>query len=161
MKKIIISLLAIGVLGVAYWLISPLFIKTVSDEKITDLPGVSPGTISAEPAIVSRGEFTDGESGHHAKGEALLLKLADGGYAVRFEDGFEITNGPDLFVYLGKDGEYDKNANLGGLKGSVGGQNYLIPSEIDISKYNEVWIWCRAFSVKFGSARLAQIQLEE
>ena len=70
------------------------------------------------------------------------------------EDNFEITNGPDLFVYLGKDGEYDKNANLGGLKGIVGGQNYLIPREIGISKYNEVWVWCRAFGVGFGVANL-------
>ena len=85
---------------------------------------------------------------------AKLLKLEDGTYAVRFEDDFEVTNGPDLFVYLGKDGTYDKGAVLGRLKGSMGGQNYIIPSSIIATAYNEVWVWCRAFGVKFGSAQL-------
>ena len=34
-------------------------------------------------------------------------------------------------------------------------QNYNIPSEIDLTKYNTVLIWCRPFSVLFSSAELA------
>lgn len=152
MKKALIGLVVLAVLGVGYWLISPLFIKTVSDESLKDLPNEA-----AQSLVVSRGEFTDGEPGHHAKGEAVLLRLEDGSYAVRFEDDFEVTNGPDLFVYLGNDGEYDSEAKLGALKGSVGGQNYIVPNSIDVGQYNEVWVWCRAFGVKFGVARLVAV----
>src|SRR3989344_1761488 len=133
MKKIIIAGAAVVVLGVAYWLISPLFITTVSNETMSDLPSAGIGSM-----VVSRGQVQDGGPGHHASGEALLLKNADGSYAVRFEDNFAVTNGPDVFVYFGKDGQYDSNARLSGLKGSMGGQNYVVPAGIDATQYNEV-----------------------
>ena len=44
--------------------------------------------------------------------------------------------------------------NLGMLKGNVGDQNYKIPEETDLSKYDTALIWCQAFSVLFGSAEL-------
>lgn len=46
-------------------------------------------------------------------------------------------------------------ALLGKLKANNGNQNYNIPSEIDLAKYDTVLIWCRPFSVLFGSADLA------
>ena len=70
------------------------------------------------------------------------------------EDDFEVTNGPDLFVYLGRNGEYVAQTNLGRLKGNIGSQNYEIPSSIDLSQYDEAWVWCRAFAVPFGKAIL-------
>ena len=47
-----------------------------------------------------------------------------------------------------------KFVNLGRLKGNVGDQNYEIPDETDINSHNNVLIWCKAFSVLFGSAEL-------
>jgi electron transfer DM13 len=44
--------------------------------------------------------------------------------------------------------------NLGRLKANIGNQNYQIPEGTDITKYDTVLIWCRAFSVLFGSADL-------
>ncbi|RPI80918.1 MAG: hypothetical protein EHM34_09370, partial [Nitrosopumilales archaeon] len=44
--------------------------------------------------------------------------------------------------------------NLGRLKGNIGNQNYEIPIGTDLSKYNAVLIWCKAFSTLFGSAQL-------
>ena len=151
-KKLILGIiiLAIGVL--VYWLVLPLFITTKVDEKLSELPNQAVGSV-----VMARGNFVDGAPGHYASGEVVLLKQADGSYAVRFEDDFKVTNGPDLFVYLGRDGKYDKVANLGQLKGSEGGQNYLVPAEIVVEDYNEVYVWCRAFSVEFGSAKLVQV----
>jgi len=149
MKKPLFAIGAIAILAIAYWLISPLFIVTTVNETVKDLPNEGVGSI-----VMSRGDFTDGEPGHHAAGTAVLLKYTDGNYAVRFEDDFEVTNGPDLFVYFGRDGVYDKNARISNLKASKGGQNYMVPKEIDASRYDELWIWCRAFSVKFGAAKL-------
>jgi hypothetical protein len=53
----------------------------------------------------------------------------------------------------------DKSASdfvsLGKLKANNGNQNYDIPSETDLTRYDTVLIWCRPFSVLFGSAELA------
>ena len=40
------------------------------------------------------------------------------------------------------------------LKGNIGGQNYEVPAGIDPLLYNEIWVWCRAFSVPFAKAVL-------
>jgi hypothetical protein len=41
------------------------------------------------------------------------------------------------------------------LKGNIGDQNYALPADVDIDRYRTVTIWCRRFSVNFGSAPLA------
>ncbi len=101
---------------------------------------------------IGAGTF-DGLAGHSGEGRAELL-LVNGKYFLRFEDDFQVTNGPDLYVGLGRSGEYAKEAEIARLKGNVGSQNYEIPSSIDINKYNEVWVWCRTFSVPFAKAEL-------
>ncbi|MCR4328801.1 MAG: DM13 domain-containing protein [Patescibacteria group bacterium] len=101
---------------------------------------------------LAKGTFI-GLAGHNAEGTATLLKIGTTHY-IRFEGDFKVTNGPDVFVYLGKNGSYAPEAQLAALKGNIGSQNYEIPDTIDITDYNEVWIWCRAFSVPFGSAVL-------
>lgn len=149
-KKFIIILLiilGIGAVAFAYWTISPLFINVrVSEE----MPVVGEKPTEPAPAILLSGEFR-GLEGHNASGTAKLLKVGDKTY-IRFEEDFKVTNGPDLFVYLGKNGQYDASANLGSLRGNIGSQNYEIPSEVDLSKYDSVWVWCRAFRVAFGVA---------
>jgi hypothetical protein len=67
--------------------------------------------------------------------------------------------GPDLRVYLVA-GAYDggdvgDHVDLGGLKGNKGTQQYELPAGLDVVRYSTVVIWCRAFSVAFGSAVLA------
>jgi hypothetical protein len=37
----------------------------------------------------------------------------------------------------------------------VGDQQYDVPPAVDTERHRTVVIWCRAFSVAFGSARLA------
>jgi hypothetical protein len=41
------------------------------------------------------------------------------------------------------------------LKGNIGDQNYEIPADTDLSKYQACTIWCKRFSVNFGTAPLA------
>src|SRR5262249_24833688 len=47
---------------------------------------------------------------------------------------------------------------LGSLKGNVGDQNYELPADIDLAKYRAVTIWCKRFSVNFGTAPLTAHQ---
>jgi len=58
-------------------------------------------------------------------------------------------------VYLSTDTKATEFVNLGKLKANIGNQNYEIPQDVDLKKYNKVLIWCKAFSVLFGSAELS------
>jgi hypothetical protein len=100
------------------------------------------------------GEFIGVNDGiHNAEGLAKVIRLGDNSMILRLEN-FKATNGPDLYVYFATDNHASNFVNLGRLKGNIGNQNYEIPEGTDLSRYNTVLIWCRAFSVLFGSARL-------
>ena len=94
-----------------------------------------------------------GDGIHDAQGDAYTIPLEDGSNVLRLEN-FKSTNGPDLFVYLATDDRASEIVNLGELKANQGNQNYDIPEGTDLEKYNKVLIWCKAFSVLFGSAEL-------
>jgi hypothetical protein len=94
-----------------------------------------------------------GDGFHDVSGMVKIFTFADGKSILRLED-FKSTNGPDVYVYLSTDKKASDSVNVGRLKGNIGNQNYEIPQDVDLSKYNMVLIWCRAFSVLFGSAEL-------
>ena len=94
-----------------------------------------------------------GDGIHDAQGDAYTIPLEDGSNVLRLEN-FKSTNGPDLFVYLATDDNASDFVNLGELKANKGNQNYEIPEGTDLTKYNKVLIWCKAFSVLFGSAEV-------
>ena len=115
---------------------------------------LSVATMSASSNKTLIGNFVGaGDGFHNAEGVAKIIQLADGTDILRLEN-FKATNGPDLYVYLSTDKTNADIVNLGRLKGNIGNQNYLIPAGTDITKYNTALIWCRAFSVIFGSAQL-------
>ena len=95
-----------------------------------------------------------GDGFHKVEGAAKVIPIEGGAQILRLEN-FKATNGPDLYVYLSKDKSSSDFINVGRLKGNVGNQNYEIPIGSDLSKYNTVLIWCRAFSFLFGSAQIS------
>ena len=106
------------------------------------------------PNILRIGSFVGAGDGiHNAEGMAKVIPLQDGSNILRLEN-LRVTNGPDLYVYLATDQSASDFVSLGKLKANNGNQNYNIPSEIDLTKYDAVLIWCRPFSVLFGSAEL-------
>jgi hypothetical protein len=147
MKKYLIILLILIVIPVGYILISPLFIESVVDEKMEDI--ITP---EESAKVISEGMFT-GIGIHRGAGTVKLIQVGEK-YYVRFEDDFRVTNGPDLFVYFGKDGQHIPETRFGALKGNVGGQNYEIPENLDPKDFNEIWVWCRAFATPFAKAEL-------
>lgn len=128
----------------------------VQTPPVDEMPGTAMQATNAPEdttRVLGTGQFTGFDSVHQASGTARVIEVEGKSY-VRFENDFTVTNGPDLYVYFGNNGKYDAGANLGRLKGNQGSQNYEIPSSIDPAAYNEVWVWCRAFSVPFGKAPL-------
>ncbi|TSC68275.1 MAG: hypothetical protein G01um101466_501 [Parcubacteria group bacterium Gr01-1014_66] len=72
-----------------------------------------------------------------------------------FDPHTKITQGPDLWVYLIKHVGSGEFLNLGLLKGTKGGQAYVIPKPlIDLTRYQSTAIWCKQFAVLFSYAVL-------
>jgi len=94
-----------------------------------------------------------GDGIHDAQGIAKVIPIESGSNVLRLED-LVVTNGPDLYVYLSTDKSASDFVNLGRLKANIGNQNYEVPEGTDLTKYGTVLIWCKAFSVLFGSADL-------
>jgi hypothetical protein len=120
-----------------------------------------PQRIAANPSstVVSQGRFHG--VAHGTKGLATIHQLANGKRILRLTD-FETSNGPDVQVYLVAAADANDNEtvtragffHLGALKGNIGDQNYEVPSEVELNKYQSVTIWCRRFGVNFGTAPL-------
>jgi len=121
----------------------------------------------AMPAVQASSPAQLLESGHFysilhpTQGAATIYQLADGSRILRLTS-FTTSNGPDVHVYMvasddAKDAAIVQQAgfiDLGVLKGNIGDQNYPLVSDVDLSKYRAVSIWCKRFSVNFGATPL-------
>ncbi|MEM7133719.1 MAG: DM13 domain-containing protein [Chloroflexota bacterium] len=155
-RNIVIAALTLGAVVLAsiiWWLASPLFINIVVDEPF---PFATDGAM-----VVNRGHFVDMNFLHRGSGSATVLQQGD--QRVLRLEAFEVTNGPDLRVLLveniegtdnsnGADNSLGEHVDLGALKGNIGNQNYKIPADVDLSKYGGVMIYCEPFHVVFSTA---------
>ena len=97
---------------------------------------------------------------HETEGTAGIYNV-EGNRVLRLTN-FKTSNGPDVHVYLvaapdAKDDATVKKAgfvDLGSMKGNVGDQNYDVPGNVDLGKYQAVTIWCARFNVNFATAPL-------
>ena len=154
-KGIIIAIVVMIVIIMGWWLASPLFISKTVNEQLPIVADSSESINSnqeSEIKIELQGSFVDADSFHKTSGTAKVVVI-DGKKYLSLEN-FQTTNGPDLYIYLSKDLEAKEFVNLGELKGNIGNQNYEILESVDINSYNKAIIWCKAFSVLFGSAEL-------
>lgn len=147
-------LLVVALLAFEPW---ALFQDSTVDEALPQ-PGAS-APADATPALkeLASGAFVTQE--HETSGTARILRLNRDAYVVRLE-GFSTTNGPDLHVWLSEEtagGNWFKYRNarsieLGALRANNGNQNYEVPAAADLDGIRSVVIWCKRFSVAFGSA---------
>jgi hypothetical protein len=176
MKKGIILAIIVAAIAVpaGVYAASPLFINTTVDEplpaagdKMEDNPANAAG-VDKDDAMMEKDEDAmmekelsgvfagAGDGIHNAEGMAKVIYFDDANDVLRLEN-FRVTNGPDLYVYLATDKQVSDFVDLGRLKANNGNQNYDIPEGTDLSKYNTVVIWCKAFSVFFGGAELTSV----
>src|SRR6516165_5826129 len=98
---------------------------------------------------------------HPTEGTATIYQMGDGSRVLRLTS-FGTSNGPDVHVYMvaaddARDVASVEKAgfvDLGVIKGNIGDQNYPLGSDLDLTKYRAVSIWCKRFSVNFGAAAL-------
>ena len=106
----------------------------------------------SEPSIkIFKSGTFEGLAGHDAEGIAKIIQVNDMNF-LRFEN-FQVTNGPDLRVYITPDGDVKNGIHLEKLKGSKGDQNYSLDG-VDVGVYDTVVIYCQPFGVYFGQAEL-------
>jgi hypothetical protein len=124
------------------------FPTTVS-ESMQDM--ISKISITSQSIVFSKqGEFVG--LGHEAKGKAEIISVGTITF-LRFEN-FEVTNGPDLHVYMTINGNATTGIDLGKLKGSIGDQNYELHG-VDTKTYDTVVIYSQPFHVYFAEAKLS------
>ena len=154
MSRRFIVVLAVAIAAVAAWYAfrpERLFINQTVNEQFP--------TASAASNKLASGHFHNGA--HETKGTATVFQLADGKKTLRLTD-FATSNGPDVRVYLVAAADAKDNdtvtktdfIDIGSLKGNIGDQNYELPANADLAKYRAVTIWCKRFSVNFGTAPL-------
>ena len=111
---------------------------------------------------VKVGSFADADSRHKGSGTATIFRGPDGSHLLRFED-FKVSNGPALVVLVSPHPNPQNRdevktqgyIEVGGLKGNIGNQNYILPPDLDISTIGSVIIYCKPFHVIFSVAPLA------
>jgi hypothetical protein len=123
------------------------FVDDVVNERVV--------AVSPAHALLATGSFE--AVAHHARGTARVIRTPEG--RVLTLTGFEVSNGPDLRVYVvagpaRSEDEVGDFEDLGALKGNKGNQQYDLPKGIDLDRPHTVVIWCRAFSVNFARAPL-------
>ena len=159
---------------IASWLVSSMAVggfllltsavDRVVDENVVTVPRTSGSpspanaaepTASAAPAkgprVLLAGPFSAGA--HPTRGQATLVEKPGGARVLTLTQ-FETDPGPDLRVYLvpGDGSSVSGALDVGALKGNKGDQQYDVPTD---APDGAVVIWCRAFTVAFGTAPLA------
>ncbi|MEV0172127.1 DM13 domain-containing protein [Streptomyces sp. NPDC050803] len=175
-KSLIVGVLVVAIAGIGFGLYWFQPWKLWQDETVdealpaaveTSAPTVTETAAPSEtpgPQTLASGELISHE--HATSGSVKLIRLADGSHLVRLEN-LDTSNGPDLRVWLTdapvKEGSagwhvFDdgKYVSLGKLKGNKGSQNYVVPADVDLTRYGSVSIWCDRFDVSFGAAELTQ-----
>jgi hypothetical protein len=153
-RKLVIVVAVLAAIGVWYaFRPERLFINQRVNEQF---PAAS---AAANTVALAAGNFHS--VAHETRGVATIYQSSDGKKTLRLTS-FETSNGPDVRVYLvaapdAGDSETVKKAGyleVAALKGNIGDQNNDLPSDIDLSKYRAVTIWCQRFGVNFGTAPL-------
>ena len=94
-----------------------------------------------------------GLSNHVTKGSVEVVK-AGSGWEIHLKDSFWFDGAPDPRVGFGKDGKFVDPTDFEPLRKNAGAQVYKVPADIDPTAFNEVYIWCRKFSVPLGVASI-------
>jgi len=156
------ALLTVATLSVIAWYLgSPLFVRTYRDEALpspvpttsgasaTGGPIASATATAVAPRVLRSGELGYVDAIHNGKGPVQVVDVG-GRLFVRFED-VMLTNAPDVHVYLSREtgGKWSEETSLylGALKATNGSFNYELPATADLPSYQSVVVWCRAFRV--------------
>ena len=141
MKKIIIFSISLFVMNAC-----------VKDQALTPVTQITPTNIDTTKPAEATGMFSNGAHAVSGTVKVVVDKTDATKKYLSFEN-FKTDAGPDLYIYLAE----DKNAtgSIIVMKLDKTGTFTLdIPSTANLTKQKYVLIWCKQFTVLFGSAKL-------
>lgn len=160
-------LIASGSAAVAYWTtfrkdevnetVAMAATRVGGPERTAALAGGAPKpgsheTRTARPRELLSGEV-EGQDGH--AGEGIATVVEEGGDRVLTLTDFDVDAGPDVNVYLSTSAAgIDDAIELGDLKGERGDQEYEIPAGADLTRYDELVLYCIPFTTRIATAEL-------
>jgi hypothetical protein len=126
-------------------------VEAVSD--MTTQPSVTmPVTTNLKDlTLLLEGTFTSGA--HSTSGTVKLYEDKDKNRSLVFEN-FKTDAGPDLRLYMAEDKAVTNFIQITDKVTTSGNYSISIPASVDLKKQTTVAIWCKSFSVLFGSATL-------
>jgi uncharacterized protein YjdB len=105
----------------------------------------------AEIQVIRQGTFTGNSFG------TVKLKIENGILKLQTGSNFGGNSAPDLRMYLSNSGNGNTNAlEIATLTQRSGAQSWNIPSNVNITSYRYVVVWCKQFSANYGTADLGQ-----
>ena len=94
-----------------------------------------------------------GASGHVTKGDVEVVQTADG-WEIHLKETFWFDGAPDPRVGFGIGGKFADQTDFEPLRANSGAQVYRVPASINLEEFDEVFIWCRKYSVPLGVAKI-------
>ena len=94
-----------------------------------------------------------GLSNHVTKGQVEVVNTGNG-WEIHLKESFWFDGAPDPRVGFGKDGKFVDPTDFEPLRQNAGAQVYKVPANINPEDFDEVYIWCRKFSVPLGVASI-------
>lgn len=94
-----------------------------------------------------------GLSNHETRGAVEVVQTSDG-WEIHLKDSFWFDGAPDPRVGFGKNGKFVDPTDFEPLRQNAGAQVYKVPAGINPEEFDEVYIWCRKFSVPLGVAQI-------
>lgn len=85
-------------------------------------------------------QFSD-EIAYIANHGVTVVPASNGGHHVVLQTSFDTRNTAALRLLLGKNGHMASNADLGPVRKITGLQVFRVPANLDISGFNEIYIW--------------------
>jgi hypothetical protein len=133
-----------------YSFLLAVYISACVKQNTPETPANDPVDTTAQ--VKFSGVFINGPYGR-VSGTVKVKLSADQVYSLVLQD-MNITNGPDLHVYLSREVQPVNFIDLGKLKSVSGTQVYAIQGSPDFVQYKYALVHCQQFNHLFGSAEL-------
>lgn len=104
-----------------------------------------------DQTLLLEGMFTS--AAHPTSGTVKVYEDKDKNRTLVFEN-FKTDAGPDLRLYMAEDKAITNFVQITDKVTTSGNYSIAIPANVDLKKQTTVAIWCKSFSVLFGSATL-------
>jgi hypothetical protein len=104
-----------------------------------------------DQTLLLTGTFTSGA--HTTTGTVKVYEDKNKNRSLVFEN-FKTDAGPDLRLYMAEDKVITNFIEITDKVTTSGNYSIAIPANVDLKKQTTVAIWCKSFSVLFGSATL-------